>query len=229
MMVLELGNYIVPAYAGMLLAEQGYRVEKWIRGDKDPIHGLRRGDELWSWINHGKILVERDFRTIESRLEEGDIDVVIENVRPSTWKALDLDPKDLAARYGVRWVAMRAEVGEVSFDALAQARSWLAFAPWVPFYIGDTAGGLWLAFKAICSPGTGYFELGHASVLQKLVEGELVVEEPRFGTPPWDTEGYSASAMGARVCYKGQEFIEPARDREWKLKHLWHSEGRIRI
>jgi hypothetical protein len=49
---------VVPAYSGMVLAEQGATVEKWTNG-KDPILGCRSGAELWAWINHGKTLVNR--------------------------------------------------------------------------------------------------------------------------------------------------------------------------
>ena len=56
--VLELGNYVVPAYAGMILAEQGAEVQKWTNG-KDPILGCRSGADLWAWINHGKTLLDR--------------------------------------------------------------------------------------------------------------------------------------------------------------------------
>ena len=56
--VLELGNFVVPAYAGMILAEQGADVQKWTNG-KDPILGCRSGADLWSWINHDKTLLNR--------------------------------------------------------------------------------------------------------------------------------------------------------------------------
>jgi hypothetical protein len=63
MRILELGNYVVPAYAGMILAEQGHAVTKWTNG-RDPILSLNRGDELWRWINHGKRTEDRHPRIL---------------------------------------------------------------------------------------------------------------------------------------------------------------------
>jgi hypothetical protein len=60
--VLEIGSYVSVAYAGMLLAEQGHTVEKWTQAGRDPILGLRSGDALWAWINHGKTVVDKHAR-----------------------------------------------------------------------------------------------------------------------------------------------------------------------
>jgi len=153
MRVLELGNYVVPAYAGMLLAEQGHEVRKWVNG-RDPILGLNRGEELWAWLNHGKTVEERHPRDLS------DCDwpeCVIDNFRPETLARWGLDPAEIAKERGIVWVSMRSESGDRSFDLIAQARSWMEFAPWVPFWAGDTIGGLWLAFKAMTvrTPGRG--------------------------------------------------------------------------
>jgi hypothetical protein len=51
--VLEIGNFVSVAYAGMVLAEQGAEVQKWTNG-RDPILGCRSGDALWEWIDYGK-------------------------------------------------------------------------------------------------------------------------------------------------------------------------------
>lgn len=225
--ILELGNYIVPAYAGMVLAEQGHSVEKWTHGT-DPILGLHRGDELWEWINHQKSLVLRHPAEV---LDEADrFDLVIDNFRPSTLERWGIDPTAIAQRHRLAWVSMRSEVGEYSFDLLAQCRSWLEYAPWVPFYVGDTAGGLWLAFKALAVETPGHYVLGHASCLQKLVEGELVIDVPRDGqSVPWDREPYRFVDGQAVIEYRGQTLTEFPRDRAWKLRHLWHTDGRIRV
>jgi hypothetical protein len=75
--VLELGNFVVPAYAGMILAEQGASVEKWTN-DRDPILGCRSGIALWEWINHGKTLVNRPVTSLLS--DPPAVDVV--SIRP---------------------------------------------------------------------------------------------------------------------------------------------------
>ena len=233
MRILELGNYVVPGYAGMILAEQGHQVRKWTNG-RDPILSLRCGDQLWDWINREKTLENR-----HPELLAGDWldvfgsdppDIIIDNLRPATVQRRGLDPEEIARRRAIRWVSMRSEVGDRSFDIIAQARSWLEYAPWVPFWAGDTIGGLWLAFKALADRAPGHFVLGQASCMQKLVEGELVVERPPAdGRIPWEVDPYRVEDGEAVVEYKGTTYREPIRDRSWKLDHLWHDEGRIRI
>src|SRR5579884_1318818 len=113
MRVLELGSVIVPAYAGMILAEQGHDVEKWTAG-RDPVEQLRDGDRLWAWLNDRKRMVAR-------RLPDGlrhelpRFDGVIDNLRASTLERWEIDPAALAAEFGLRWVSLRADVGEHSF------------------------------------------------------------------------------------------------------------------
>jgi len=230
MRVLELGNYIIPAYAGMVLAEQGHDVEKWVLSSTDPIHGLKDGEKLWQWINAGKRLVERHVSDVTTHLPP-DVDIVIDNLRPSTLRRFGIDPARLASSHGLRWVSMRSEQGEVSFDIIAQARAWRRFSPWVPFYIGDTAAGLWLAFKALAAPTPGHFVLGHASCLAKLVEGELVCDVERDArSVPWDRDAYGLDEQGrACVQYRGQTYIEPPRSRAWQWDNLWHRAGRMVI
>ena len=226
--VLELGSYVVPAYAGMVLAEQGHHVTKWVKPGADPILGLHRGDELWRWINHGKRLEDRHPRDLLSTDERWDI--VIDNFRPSTLAKWSIDPARIAKDRGLRWVSLRSEVGEVSFDLIAQARSWMEFCPWVPFYVGDTVAGLWVAFKALAGDEPGHFVIGHATCMQKLVEGELVIDVDRRGDAiPWDQERYTCVEREAVIDYRGTTYREPARSREWKLAHLWHHDGRMVI
>ena len=243
MRVLELGTYIVPAYAGMLLAEQGHEVTK-LTTERDPITKLHRGDELWSWINHGKVVrYDLHSASIVSRYvsdRDADLsrfDIVLDNFRPDTLKRWGIDPVALSRHFGLRWCSMRSEVGQVSFDIIAQARATMRLAPYVPFYLGDTAGGLFLAFKAVADNAPGHYQLGHASCLAKLVEGELTIDqhrEPDSDAPPWDAHGtygvtYTAEGAEARVTYKDAQYVEPVRDRDWQLANLWHVNGRITI
>jgi len=226
--ILELGSYIIPAYAGMILQEQGMTVEKWWT-EKDPVLGLRRGDELWDWLNNGKVMRKDVHARSVLDLEPGDVNGVIDNFRASTWERWGVDPAEQAARLGVPWVSMRADVGERSFDAIAQARAWMEHGPYVPFYVGDTAGGLWAAFKLLAARGRpGHHPIYQATCLAKLVEGELMVDEPRVGMPPWDEPGtYGADGDGVRVEYRDEVLLEPVRDRAWKLEHLRHNGGRL--
>jgi hypothetical protein len=234
MRVLELGNYLVPAYAGMLLAEQGAAVVKWHQGN-DPILGLTHGADLWDWINYRKSLRQKHVQNIHNLEPHDWPDVVIDNFRPSALDAWGIDPAQLSRRMRCIWVSMRSEVGEISFDLVAQCRSWMEYAPHLPFYVGDTTGGLWLAFKAITMHAfrrPGHHVLGQATCMQKLVEGELAITPERDGVSlPWDKDEYrfDPETREAVIAYKGQTYREPVRDRAWKERHLWHDEGRMRI
>jgi hypothetical protein len=229
MRILELGSYIVPAYAGMLLAEQGHFVEKWI-WSSDPILDLRCGAELWAWINHGKQLVRRHAASMVTCGEDWNFDIVLDNFRPSTLAKWGIDPQKIATERECVWVSMRADLGEVSFDAIAQARGWLDTTPYVPFYAGDTIGGLWLAFKALSAREPGHYTVMQAAALAKLIEGELMVDLPRtMESVPWDTGLYRVTGGLAQVEHKGTLFEEPVRDREWKRKNLRHVGGRFVI
>lgn len=237
MKILELGSYIAPAYAGMVLAEQGHHVEKWLHPDKlDPTLELNHGRELWAWINEGKTLAKHDIPgMLHEKLHHDPPDVVIENIRDVTWVRWNLSPDRLAREHGIRWVALRSEVegngtaptGWMSFDVIAQARSTLTLAPWVPYYLGDTAAGLWMAYKAVVQPNPGFYAIGHATCLRKLVEGELVVTPPRGRNGnPWDRDVYKATECHAIVDYRGHRIVEPIRDDDWQRNHLWHENGR---
>ncbi|WP_434444110.1 CoA transferase [Lentzea sp. E54] len=234
--VLELGSYILPAYAGMVLAEQGFEVTKWTNpaGDCDPIQGLHRGDELWAWINEGKTLRRRHVREV-TQLPAGSVDLVIDNIRSAAWEKWGLDPAAEAERLGVPWVSMRDEFDGRSFDAVAQARALMEHGDYQPYYIGDTSGGLWLAYKAVVlahQGSAGHHILRQSSCLAKLIEGELVVPAPRVnGQPAWDEPGtYGSHDDGVRVIYRGEPVVEPVRDHAWKLANLHHDgTGRIVI
>lgn len=224
---IELGNYIAPAYAGMILAEQGYTVEKWI-GDHDPIHDLKHCDSLWAWINHNKTLIKKHPQEIEN---ENDVIGIIDNFRPETLSRWNLQPNVIAKRMGIPWVSLRSEVGDRSFDIIAQARSWMEYSEWVPFYVGDTTAGLWLAFKVLASlEKPDHYVIGQASCMQKMVEGELVIDVPRSKKSiPFDVDDYVFRDGRAIVEYQKQIYCEPVRDRAWKLQNLYHQDGRIVI
>lgn len=220
--VLELGSYVAPAYAGMILAEQGHSVEKWTTDD--PIHSLDHGEKLWSWLNDAKHVRHVDAASVVE-LSASDFDIVIDNTRPSTWKRRGIDVSALAERLDVVWVSLVADDGERSFDVIAQARAWGDFGI-LPFYLGDTAAGLWLAFKAL-SARVGYHEVGHATCLAKLVEGEATFARPSGRYPFDDAEMYGHDDEGAFVEFKGERIVEPYRDDSWRLANLKNDEGRF--
>jgi hypothetical protein len=225
--VLELGSYIAPAYAGMLLVEQSHQVEKWTI--KDPILDLRHGDKLWEWINTGKTIKDTESRNIARLPRVNDISIVIDNHRASTWARWGIDPAEQAQRLSVTWVSLRADDDGLSFDIIAQARAW-GDSGVLPFYIGDTAAGLWLAFKAIAAP-VGHHIIRQATVLAKLREGELVMPRPP-GSSPWDKPGdyeWDAVRELATVRFRGHVYVEPARDDAWRAAHLQHVRGRYVI
>lgn len=236
MRVLELGSYVIPAYAGMILREQGHDVEKWWTGD-DPILHLEHGRALWDHMNAGKHLVVQRFTDAfppDRVVCVCEWDVVIDNIRADTWAAWGYDIADIAHECDTPWVSMRDDLGGRSFDAFAQARATADFAGWVPFYLGDTTGGLWLAFKALSMTDLG--QAGHASLYQatclaKLVEGDLAIDvERRPGMTPWDPPGtYHVGANEAVVEFKGERLTEPVRDRRWRLANLRHVNGRLVI
>jgi hypothetical protein len=103
----------------------------------------------------------------------------------------------------------------------------------MPFWVGDTVGGLWLAFKALAA-GPGHHTIYQASCMQKLVDGELILDPPRYrDRVHWETERYTVTdgpdGRVAEVAYRGRTYREPVRGRAWKLKHLRHRAGRIII
>lgn len=221
--VLELGSYVAPAYAGMILAEQGCRVAKW--STADPILDLDRGDELWQWINHGKTITKIHASHI-TELLPGSFDIVIDNFRAETWERWGVKPASLSRTLGVTWVSLRADDDGRSFDVIAQARAWGDLGS-LPFYIGDTAAGLWIAFKALASD-QGHHIVRQATCLAKLIEGEGVV--PRDETRPWDAPGtYGWEDDQARVAFRGDTVREPRRDHVWRADHLHHQDGRYVI
>lgn len=225
--ILELGNYIAPAYAGMILAEQNYYVEKWFN-KKDPILQLNQGNELWQWINYKKKLIDK---LVQSNIADiTKFDIVIDNFKPSTLQKWGINPQAIASEHNIVWVSLRSEINELSFDILAQCRSWLEYCDYIPFYVGDTTAGLWLAFKALAAQKPNHYQIGHASSMQKLVEGELIINCDRNkNCVPWDKEAYYFQNGFAHIQYKCERITEDVKDKNWKLKNLWHNQGRIII
>ena len=110
MKILELGNYVVPAYAGMILAEQGHQVEKWTNG-QDPILGCQRGGELWAWINEGKTL--RDCHPCQIEAEASRFDAILDNFRPATLQRWASTPRPLPPKPLYRGLACDPKLASV--------------------------------------------------------------------------------------------------------------------
>lgn len=225
--VLEIGSYIAPAFAGLLLSEAGHDVEKWTAG-RDPIRHLTNGDSLWHSINRGKRVVERMFSGEDIIAHQPE--VVIDNFLPETLTRIGVDPKGIAERLGAVWISIRSDIGGRSFDLLAQARSVANFCGHIPFYIGDTGAGLWAAHAATSAIESGHYVVGQASALAKLVEGDLPDQKCRsFGdTIPWINDEYRIEGDHAIVEFKGEIIREPIRDYAWKRENLWHENGVVK-
>ena len=234
MKVLELGLYVIPAYAGMVLAEQGHKVTKWIGDKPDPIQTLEHGADLWIWANEQKTIFKTSLDKIKS-LQKGDFDLIIDNFRPYVWESLGINPEKETERLDCTWVSMRDDMGDRSFDAVAQARAWGDFIGYLPFYIGDTTGGLWLAFKALSEHAkgrSGHSIIYQATCLAKLVEGELRFPNLARDSKqtPWDLPGsYGSTPNGVLVQYKNEIIEEPFRDQEWRRKNLKNNNGKFII
>lgn len=225
MNILELGTNIAPAYAGMILAEQGHQVTKWTTDD--PLAHQSHGRQLWDWLNHAKQVTPRHVMDLAD-LDPGTFDGVVDNFRAASWVKWGLDPAEIAERWRVPWVSMRADDDGRSFDVIAQARAWGDITPPVPFYLGDTAFGLWAAFKLLAmSPG--HAVIRHATCLAKLVDGEAFLE--RGHEPyPWKQPGtYGWDGEHAFTIYHGERIEEPLRTVEWRRANLRHSGGRYSV
>jgi crotonobetainyl-CoA:carnitine CoA-transferase CaiB-like acyl-CoA transferase len=235
MRVLEIGSYVSIAYAGMILREQGCEVTKWLGAGDDPVQTLKGGDRLWTWLNENKTMAEKHASTVRD-LQRGDFDVVIDNVRAETWQRWGIDPEVWANNLGVTWVSLRDDFDGRGFDAIAQARAWGDHIGYLPVYLGDTGGGLWLAFKALAMYANGerseHFVIRQAACLAKLVEGELLEVERDGFTPPWDepgTYGLAPEGHATEVHYRGEIIKEPFRSAQWRRENLRHSNGRLVI
>jgi crotonobetainyl-CoA:carnitine CoA-transferase CaiB-like acyl-CoA transferase len=237
MRVLEIGSYVSVAYAGMILAEQGHQVTKWVSPERpDPVQELIRGEELWKWLNKDKKIVSKHAETIRNqglnRVDPG-FDLIIDNVRAETWERWKVSPSQEALRMIVPWVSLRDDFDGRGFDAIAQARAWGDHIGYVPAYLGDTAGGLWLAFKALslyANRAEGHHVIRQAAVLAKLVEGELMDVDRNGFSAPWDppgTYGVDPHAYGTQVHYRGEVVREPFRDGAWRRKNIPNDQGRI--
>lgn len=234
--VLEIGTYVSVAYAGMILAEQGATVTKWTANHPDPVQELERGEELWAWLNAEKTLKVKHATGVANlgldRIDPG-FDLIIDNVRAETWQRWGINPARESSRLMIPWVSLRDDFDGQGFDAIAQARAWGDHLGYLPAYLGDTAGGLWLAFKSLSLVATGtdgHHIIRQAAVLAKLVEGELI-DVVRDGVrTPWDppgTYGQNDHGNGTEVHYKGKIVREPMRDGDWRRRNIPNDQGRI--
>ncbi|RLB66801.1 MAG: hypothetical protein DRH08_05275 [Deltaproteobacteria bacterium] len=215
MRILELGKYISVAYAGMLLAEQEHNVIK-VVANYEPILELNNGKEMNEWLSHKKTLIKRDDRSIDNLINTYRPDIVIENI--ST-----LDPEQ-HNKHVKRWVKIVSSGDtDKSFDAFAQAQIFGSFDFYAPFYIGDTVAGLFAAFLAT-SGSEKLHIVGQAEALQKIIEGELIVDKPIDG---WDKTIYELGKKGAQVEYRGEIHTQSIWDKQDKLDNLNHKDGRI--
>lgn len=224
MNVFELGSYIAPAYAGMILAEQKHRVTKYV-SPFDAIFDLKNTEAFWNWLNKDKTFVDDHYTAAIDRLRAGD--VVIENIRAASWHRHDIDRKQIAEDRRVRWISIEDELQHRSFDVVAQARAWAwTRTDWIRFYIGDTIAGLWAAYSACCSVQSGHFVVGHATSLAKMIELELQDVDRHADRTSHDRETYTMTEDGALVDYKDERIFEPKRTREWCLQNLYHQNMR---
>ena len=212
MRILEIGKYISVAYAGMLLSEQGHDVIK-ILANYEPVLKLRNGDKLFDWLNYKKITYKNHNLSVKSLVDKYNIDVVISNVP-------DISLKHCGK---ARLVKIKPTCRKRGFDIFAQAQIFSELNFHAPFYIGDTVSGLFAAFLAI-STSREYSEVGQGEALQKIIEGELLVDKPLSG---WDIESYNMNNKEAKVFYRGKILRQRKWTRNDKLKNLNHNEGRI--
>ncbi len=221
--VLEIGKYIAPAYAGMLLAEAGLDVTRVVSPD-DPLYELDCADAFDAWLNARKTIVRADRALtradVAQYMREYDCDVVVSNLR--------------RLRNGISactWVHIVPVHVERSFDIIAQAQAWGDFAGMLRCYVGDTIAGLWAAYVVLAHVGRHvYVEIPHAAALVRLVEGELMsplAERRQCERRGFDGDVYDADDAGAVVVYRGREYREPYRDLAWRRAHLPHVDGRI--
>ena len=233
MKILEFGQSFSIAYAGMVLAEQGHDVTRWMNpnGAPDLVESyFLKGPELWKWLTEGKTIATRAARDVTG-LEPGEFDAVIDNISGDTWEKWGVDCPAEAERLGVTWVSLRDDLGGRSFDIIAQARAWGDHAGYIPFYVGDTASGLWVAFKVLAAPH-GHYVIGQATCLAKLVEGELVVPATRNGqSAPFEMASgvYGPDGDGVSAIYPGGLLHEPYRDDTWRREHLPNRNGRYLV
>lgn len=221
MRILEVCRYVAPAYAGMILAEQGHEVVKWIL-PREPILELAHGDVIWDWINHGKQLEQIGQRRME---QAPGFDAILTNLRSA-------DVQMIAQQTGATVIKLVPTATDMSFDVVAQVQAWGDFCPWLPFWIGDTAAGLWMAFKALSAPKGAACEMQHAAALAKLVECELLeVNRNRSANKtPWESKKhYGIDKKGAVVKYHQSLFREHVKDFSWKKANIPNINGRIII
>ena len=164
--VVDLSRVLAAPFAGRVLAEMGAEVIKVEYGTGDPARaiGPHWGDRslYYSSLNSGKKAIRLDLRSaddlglLDKLLARSD--VVIENFRASTARALRLDPQSLLERYPRLVVTSvtsyardsdRSDVG--AFDLTIQAESGIMSVTGEPgrppvragIPISDLAAGMW--------------------------------------------------------------------------------------
>lgn len=230
MRVLEIGLGLPPAFAGMLLAEQGHTVTRWLKPNSrhDP---LLEDELVWWWSMHGKDLMQRHAREVNA-LRPGAFNAIIDNLRTETWERWGVNREATARRLGVPWVTLADDCGYRSTGAIALARSWWSLGVPTPPQLAETTAGLVLAFKLLSLQNrSGWHRVGFAAALQKLMPAELQLGNAYADEGPhvdaeWMAEG---TLFGARAEWRGELLAEPVRSREWKLQHMPTSVGRVRL
>ncbi len=230
MRVIEVGLGLPVAFAGMVLAEQGIEVHKWLKpGGHDPLFDR---ELAWWWSAHGKDLIPRHGRELAT-LRPGDCQGIIDNLRDDTWQAWGVDRAAVARRIGVPWVSLADDVGYRSTGAIAAARSWWAGGKALEPDIAETTAGLMMAFKLLAMRGRGrHCRLPFAAALQKMVPCELMQgkDRRRDEAPPIKPEWWADGRLvGAKAEWRGELLSELVRDRAWKLRHMPTAAGRVTL
>jgi len=225
--VLEIGLGLPVAFAGMVLAEQGHQVTRWLAPrHKDP---LMEDELVWWWSMHGKELVGREAREAAG-IKTGEFGGVIDNLRVEAWDRWGVDREAVARRVGIPWVSLVDDCGYRSTGAIASARSWWEPGQPISPDLAETTAGLMMAFKLLAAHSrSGLHRLGFAACLQKMVPAELMLgKRPRPVPldPEWRSDGL---LVGARAEWRGELLTEVVRDREWKRRHMNTSSGRVRL
>ena len=221
-----------PAYAGMILAEQGHAVVKWTNG-KDPILSLNRGDELWAWINHGKRIEDRHPEIAGRRLGSRSSGPTR---RTSSSTTSGRPPSSAGAS-----IPARSPDGGLYGGSRCDPRS--AIVPSMssprPAPGSNTPPGCRSGRgtpSAACGWPSRRWPTGRRGIsrsarrraCRSLSRGSWSSSGRRpTAAIPWEVDPYRVEGGEAIVEYKGTTYREPIRDRSWKLDHLWHDQGRI--
>lgn len=220
-----------PAFAGMVLAEQGHEVTRWLAPKGSEPDPLTEDELVWWWSMHGKELTARHAK-LASELSLGSFGGIIDNLRPDAWSRWGVDRDKVARRLGAPWITLVDDSGYRSTGAIAAARSWWALGQPVAPQLAETAAGLMLAFKLLANVARpGLHRIGFAASLQKMMPAELMLgNAPERTRPPFDPEWWADGRLvGARAEWRGELLTEVVRDRDWKLRHFRTGAGRVKL